>query len=324
MISTGRLFVLSLLLVAFAGLLALTGASAHAAVAYTVSVAPAQASTPAGGTAVFVVRVEGQTSNLPSFNYDVDGGDLAGVGSLDPTATNVAEGTVFVTRADAGTVTLNVSFGGQLLASGQAHFAAMGAINVSVTLNAGADAAARSWRFEVLSSSGEVVATLSAFTSGDAPTFNVASQPLPYGSYRVRQVLGSDTRLACAAGTFYAVAQPAGGETEIVLAAANATASFVITPCPDLPKDMAVNIPIDTIASGGVVGGPDVLPGETPISEVRGARQAGPLAPAAGNSPSVRDAAADGASNLLLLGALLTLLPGAGLLLVARRVRETR
>ena len=286
--------------------------SAHAALPYSVSVAPANDTVPVGEMAVFRVRVEGQTTQLPSFLFDVEGGSLAGVGSIDPTAANVAEGTVFVVRESEGTAKLTVRFGGEVLAASEARFARMGQVNIKVTVDAGPDAAARTWRYEVVSTSGHVMATLQANTSGDAPTHVVSSNALPYGFYTVRQVLGNDTRTACAAGTFYRVASPSAAETTISLDSGAATVNFTILPCPDLPTDLGVIIPIDTLAPGGIVGEADVLPGETPISEVRGTRQEGPgnpLPPTVGNSP----VAGSSQSNLFLLllvtGAALTALP---------------
>ncbi|MGE0602144.1 MAG: hypothetical protein AB7J35_22220 [Dehalococcoidia bacterium] len=261
--------------------------SARAMAGYTVSIAPTADTVPVGQTAAFRVRVEGQTASLPSFNFNVEGGSLAGVASIDPTAANVAEGTVFVTRESEGTVRLDVTFGGEVLASGQARFARVGDLDIAVNLNAGIDAAARTWRFEVLTPAGQVVASLSANTSGDAPHDVVRASNLPLGFYTVRQVLGGDTATTCDSGAFYRVLAPTSAQTTIELASPSAAVSFEIAPCPGAP-DLEVLIPIDTVApSAGIVGDPDVLPGETPISEVRGARQEGPgdpLPPALGNT----------------------------------------
>jgi|GEM_PF-1743954 len=312
------------------GLFVFNTAPAHAQLPYTVSVAPARDTVPVGEMAVFRVRVEGQTTTLPSFNFDVEGGSLAGVGSIDPTAANVAEGTVFVTRESEGTAKLTVRFGGQALASSQARFARMGTLNITVTLDAGPDAAARTWRYEVVAPSGQVVATLQANTSGDAPSHQVSTQNLPYGFYTIRQVLGNDTRTACAPGTFYRVAAPVGAETTVQLDGESATVRFSIATCPDLPTDLGVIIPIDTLApapAGGVVGEADVLPGVTPISEVRGTRQEGPgdpLPPAVGNSPA---GAARGSVPLLVVlavGATMTLVPAAAWCAATSRNRSRR
>jgi hypothetical protein len=301
--------------------------SAQAAVPFTVSVSPAKETVPVGELAVFNVKVEGQTASLPSFSFEVEGGAVAGVGSIDPTAANVAEGTVFVSRESEGTAKLTVRFGSEVLAAGQAKFARMGKVDVRVTLDAGPDAAARTWRYEVLTPGGQVVATLQANTSGDSPADLVSTADLPYGFYTVRQVLGNDTRTACAAGVFYRVTTPGSAETTIELAAGSASANFSIAPCPDLPTDLGVVIPIDTIAPGGVVGDADVLPGETPISEVRGTRQEGPdapLPPATGNSVSPAAHTPAYFFLLLVLGLAATATPVAAFSVAAVRHRYDR
>ncbi len=302
--------------------------SARAMAGYSVSVAPTSDTVPVGELAAFRVRVEGQTAVLPSFNFDVEGGTLAGVASIDPTAANVAEGTVFVARESEGTVRLNVSFAGEVLASGQARFARVGDLNISVNLNADIDAAARTWRFEVVSSSGQVVTSLSANTSGDSPRDVVRAANLPLGFYTVRQVLGGDTATTCDSGAFYRVLAPTSAQTTLQLDSGTAAVNFEIAPCPGIPS-LEVQIPIDTIApSAGVVGEPNVLPGETPVSEVRGAREAGPgnpLPPSVGNSAPL----SNGNSNTIFLlfilaGLTATLLPVAAWSAVAVRGRDKR
>lgn len=321
-----RLSLLPIFALLIAGSMATRVARVSAAEPYTVSVSVASEPVAPGQSAVFHIRVEGQTANLPSFSYDVQGGTLTGVASLDPTAANVAEGAVFVSRETAGTATLSVRFGSAVLATGSARFAAMGAVNVNVTLNAGPDAAARTWRYEVVSTSGQVVATLTANTSGDAASTTVTAANLPYGFYTVRQVLGGDTRTSCTGGSFYEVQAPASAETTIELAAATASVNFVIAPCPGLP-DLDVSIPVDTIAQPGTVGDADVEPGETPISEVRGTRQEGPgnpLAPATGNALAPAPMTQSHTTFILLIGALTLMTPGAGLLAYSYRNRRSR
>ena len=305
--------------------LAASAASASAAEPYTVSVSPASEPVAPGSTAVFRIRVEGQIAALPSFNYDVEGGTLTGIASLDPTAANVAEGAAFVTRDSAGTATLSVRLGSSVLATGSARFAATGSLSVNVTLNAGPEAAARTWRYEIVSTSGQVVATLSANTSGDAPATTVTATDLPYGFYTVRQVLSGDTRTSCGGGSFYEVQAPVSAATTIELASAAASVTFTIAPCPGLP-DIDVSIPIDTIGGPGTVGDADVEPGVTPVSEVRGTRQEGPgnpLPPAAGNAAPVSGTPSN-TTLILLLGAFGLMAPGAGMLALAQRNRRGR
>jgi hypothetical protein len=257
------------------------------------------------------VKVQGQTAVLPSFSYDVQGGTVSAVTSLDPTAANVAEGAVFVTSNSEGTARLTVRFAGEVLATGEARFARLGRVNLAVTLDAGPDAAARTWRYEVVSASGQVVASLDANTSGDSPTSRVSTPALPFGPYTVRQVLGSDTRSACAAGVFYEAATPV---STLELAASEANVQFTIRPCASLPTNIAVLIPIDTLEPAA-----NVPAGQTPISEVRGARDeapgvsATPLAPRTGDSLGAQPNSANISLLLLLLGAAATVLPAAGL-----------
>lgn len=304
---TTRLALLPLLLFAIVGAL-FAAAPARGQAAFSVTATPTQAAVPVGGTAIFRIRVEGQTTTLPSFNFDVDGGALAGIASLDPTAANVAEGSVFVTRDSEGTARLTVRLGGQALATAEVRFARLGSVSVTVNLQADADAAARTWRYEVLSASGQVIASLTANTSGDSPVHRVTTAQLPYGFYTVRQVLGSDTRTACGSGAFYEVTAPTGAATTIELAAAAANVDFVIRPCPDLPRDLNVLIPIDTLSPApGIVGEADVLPGETPISEVRGVREPGPGNPLPPRTGNTAPAGSEHSLLLLALGAVATL-----------------
>lgn len=321
-----RLSLLPLLALLVAATLAAHVAPARAAEPFTVSVAPASEPVAPGGTAVFRIRVEGQIAAPPSFNYDVEGGTLTGVASLDPTAANVAEGAVFVTRETAGAATLTVRFGGAVLATSSARFGVTGNVSVRVNLNAGPEAAARTWRYEVLSASGQVVATLTANTSGDAPATTVTATNLPYGYYTVRQVLGGDTRTTCSGGSFYEVQEPVSAQTTIELASAAASVTFTIAPCPGIP-DLNVSIPIDTIAQPGTVGDADVEPGVTPVSEVRGTRQEGPgspLPPVAGNTAPVGHPTGSNTTFILLLGALGLMAPGAGMLALVHHNRRRR
>ena len=322
---TARLTLALFALVAALGSAALAGTTARAAEPFTVTISPASNPVPVGSSAVFHIRLEGQMAVLPSFNYDIQGGTLTGVASLNPTAANVAEGSVYVTRDTTGMATLSFRLGSTVLATGSAQFAQLGSLSVSVTLNAGIDAAARTWRYEVLSTSGQVVASLTANTSGDAPVSTVSAPNLQYGYYTVRQVLGSDTRTSCTDGAFYRVSAPTDAETTLELGSASAAVSFTIEPCPGLPS-LSVSIPVDTIAPGpGVVGDADVLPGETPISEVRGTRQEGPgnpLPPSTGNSPAPVSKDTSLILLLLVTGATAMLTPAAAWSAVAVRSRR--
>ncbi len=290
MTQSARILLLALLSSLAFGLFLAAYGPAAAAQPFTVRLVPRDTAFPTGAQAAFAVRIEGQTTTLPSFDYTIDGGTIAGVLPPNPIAANIAEGTVFVTRSTAGTARLTVSFAGEVLATGEARFGEFGQVRVSATLDAGPDAAARTWRYEIVAPDGKVAATLSVGTSGDAATGTATSPALPRGTYTVRQVFTSDTRAACTGGAFYEVTAPGGASTVIELSGDLATVAFTIRPCPGLPSSLAVQVPVDTIAPApGVVGTPDFLPGEPPIDEVRGVREPGPgarvpLPPATGNS----------------------------------------
>jgi hypothetical protein len=314
--------VFALLASLFAAIIAIPAA---AQAPYTVTAIAPPAAAPGSQSAV-TIRIEGQIAALPSFSYDVEGATLVGVLAPTPVAANVAEGTVFLRRETPGTARLAVSFAGQLLASAEVRFGATAAIRVETTLDAGPEAAARTWRYEVIDATGAVVATLQASTSGDAPTGSVTSAPLPVGAYSVRLVLGNDTALACAPGVFYAVDQPPGAAATVDLAAGPATVRFTITPCPDLPADLEVLIPVDPAVpgSGGAAPAePAANPpaGGPPFSEVAGVRQPGPgiLPPAAGNSLGAPASALPSPLPALVVAGSLLVLTGSGALLLARR-----
>lgn len=326
MTQIARFALASVVSIAILGAMLSVSGPAQAMTGYTVSVAAVSDTVAPGEMATFRVRVEGQTTSLPSFTFDVDGGSLAGVASIDPIAANVAEGTVFVRRESEGTARLSVRFGGETLATAEARFANLGAVDIAVALDAGPDAAARTWRFEVVTPGGQVVASLSASTSGDAPIDTVSTRGLPYGFYTVRQVLGNDTATSCEGGAFYRVAAPNGAQTTIELASTGARVSFQIVPCAALPAGLEVDIPVDTLApAAGSVGDPDVLPGETPVSEVRGARQAGPgnpLPPRTGNTAPATPSNSNLVLLVLAIGAAATFFPAATF--SASRVRGWR
>ncbi len=323
--ANSRLALLSLALLALGAWFAVHVAVSHAALPWTVTITPSAASFPAGGDGTFLVHVEGVGTQLPALDYRADGGQVTSAGALHSVSAAAAEATVHVTRATAGPVTVSAGFAGQTLASSQGSFVAMGSVGVAVTLDAGPDAAARTWRFEVTDASGAVVSTLDVSTSGDALTSSAASAPLPYGVYGVRQVLGSDTATGCVGRAFYAVAAPLGAATHVSLDSATATATFTIKPCG--ATDLSVNIPIDTVTFPSPAAAGEVAPGQTPINEVRGIRSAGPgaavaatpLAPATGSGMANRPAVP--AELLSLFGLLLVLVAPPAAWCAVRRQR---
>lgn len=296
---TARLLVLALLAsLVFAVALARYG-PASAALPYSVSVIVRDNALPAGSQAAIAVRVEGQTTALPAFDYAVEGAELSGVLPPNPVAANIAEGAVFINRATPGAARLTVSFAGQVLATADLRFTQVGQIEVRTSLSAGPEAAARTWRYEVLDASGQVVATLTTSTSGDSPTGSASTAGLPHGFYTIRQVLTGDTRAACAPGAFYEVTSPTGAATTVELTASALIVPFAIRPCPDLPAAMEVLIPVDPVTQ--------TPSGETPVEEVRGVREPGPTAtplpPGTGNTGELAAAGPGSTSSVILLGA---------------------
>ena len=215
-----------------------------------------------------------------------------------------------------------------LTGASRASAAEPGAIAINLTLQAGPEAAARTWRFEVVNTSGLVVETLSVGTSGDRLAATVTTGAIPRGFYTVRQVLTNDTKATCDGGTFYEVTAPVGASTVVELAGSAVSVEFSIRPCAALPRNLDVNIPIDTLgpAGPGVIGDASVLP-ETPINEVRGARSEGPgepLAPNTGNTVAGPGEESILFPLLLTLGAIFTLTPPAAMATNAARQRSRR
>jgi hypothetical protein len=157
--------------------------------------------------------------------------------------------------------------------SSSAETVSLGTIEVTVSLDAGQDAAARTWLFEVVDQHGTVIELLSVGTHGQQLTASVESAPVPFGDYLVRQVLTSDLRTSCEPGAFYAVTAPPAASAIAAVTSPRTTIAFAITVCPVAPLDLALDPPIDDI------GGRD--PGT--IDEVLGVRTGNPAVPAAGS-----------------------------------------
>ena len=305
MTTTSRFLFASLILLALAISAVGTARDSHAAPLFAVSLTSATDTAPVGGDGLFIVRLQTSDTAFPGLIYDVEGAEITGTVSLNTVGAGLAEGAVHVRRDTPGIARLTASFAGQVLATGELRFAQMGAVTITVALDAGPDAAARTWLFEVTNTSGAVVGRLSVGTNGDAPAASASTALLPYGFYGVRQVLGSDTKLSCTGGAFYQVTAPVSGATTLELGSANATANFAIRLCDGAPANTSVSIPVDPAQPA--LG--DALPGETPINEVRGTRQAGPGAPLPPNTGSGLAAATDSGTDfsplLIALGAAL-------------------
>jgi hypothetical protein len=274
MTTTSRFFIASLALLALT-FGALQVRTSRADQLFTVSLTPATSAAPAGSDAVVTVRVQSQQASLPGLTFDAAGGEITSITPLNTTSDGSALGSVTVRRDTPGNAHVTASFAGSVLAESDVRFAQMAPLGVSVTLDAGPDAAARTWQFEVTNPAGEVVTHLSIGTSGDKPAATAYTSPLPLGFYTIRQLLGNDTKLDCSGGAFYQVTAPVSGQTTIELGAGSANAAFTIKPCGELPA-VSVSVPIDTITAPAAGSDANVAPGQTPINEVRGARQEGP------------------------------------------------
>lgn len=284
---------------------------AGAAPELSVAVYPTSPFFAPGSDALLIVRAEGDEPDLATLEFTVEGGVISAVLSLNLVSPRVAEGVVFIRRDSPGEATLTVFRDGAIMARGTAVFGASGRITVSASVDAGSGAAGRTWRFEVVDAAGTVADTLSLSTSGDAPTGSAQSAALPLGRYTVRQILGSDTGLACSRGAFYEVTAPAGAATMVDLAASEVAVQFAIRLCPGTPA-LEVSRPVDE-------GVPD--PGV--IDDVRGTRTpATPLPPATGSG--LQQTPSRGATIALVL---LACAAGAGAMSLARhrgRPRSSR
>lgn len=301
MTQSARILFLALLASLAIGLALAAYGPAVAVQPLRVSVTPQAAAFTTGTDAAFAIRVEGPGASLTNFEYVVEGGTISGVVPPNPIAANVAEGTVFVQRDDPGAARLTVLAAGEVLGTGEARFGAFGQVQVRTTLDAGPGAAARTWRYEVLDDSGQVVSIISLGTSGDAPVGSGSSAVLPHGRYTVRQVLSSDTSTSCVPGAFYEVAAPAGASIAVELDRPAATIEFRVTVCGDQPEPATAD-PADAPTDA------------TPIDEVPGAREPGPAAnplpPNTGNTLVEATSTSSSIALLLLVtGAAVTSLP---------------
>ncbi len=103
-----------------------------------------------------------------------------------------------------------------------------GRIAIAVNLAADEAAAARTWRFEVADSAGDIVRSLAVPLSGEAPSVAMAIDDLPAGDYEVRPVLSSDLGLECANGVLFRVSSEAA---PVPVRPTGTGANFTITPC---------------------------------------------------------------------------------------------
>lgn len=103
-----------------------------------------------------------------------------------------------------------------------------GRVAVSVALEAPPDAAARTWRFELVDASGDVASSISIPLSGEAPRAVAAIEDVPSGDYVLRPVFSSDLGSDCASGAHYRVNSEAA---PVPVRPSGAGASFTISVC---------------------------------------------------------------------------------------------
>lgn len=114
--------------------------------------------------------------------------------------------------------------------SGAVVFAepAQGRVAVNVSLDAPADSAARTWRFELVDATGTVTRTISVPLSGELPDTVAAIEDVPQGDYTLRPVFSSDLGSDCATGAHFRVNSEAAS---VPVRPTGTGASFTISAC---------------------------------------------------------------------------------------------
>lgn len=245
----------------------------------SVELTPSAATFAAGADAMFHVTLSGDT-DIYSLDYVAEGGTVSGALALNELGDGRLAGSVFVRRDAPGSATLIASHEGMEVARSTAAFVEGAPVTVEVTLQAGPDAAARTWFFDILDASGTERAFVQVSTSGDRPTFAVASQSLPFGDYTVRPGLNKDIAGDCSGSAFFALT-PAEGAS-VTVSSGGASVAFAVRTC----------------ASESVPQGGDA--GEAAASQGQG----DPLPPSTGNgsqeTPQLREWQANQLARLLL------------------------
>ena len=270
---------LALALIAALSLLSTISLASASAADASVELTPSAATFAAGADAMFHVTLSGET-DMYSLDYTAEGGMVSGALALNELGDGRLAGAVFVRRDTPGSATLVASHEGVEVVRSTATFVEGAPVTVEVTLQAGPDAAARTWFFDILDASGAERAFVQVSTSGDRPTFAVASQPLPYGDYTVRAGLNKDIAADCSGSAFFAV-MPAEGVSASI-SSGGAKVEFAVRTC----------------ASESVPQGGDA-------AEAAGSQgQGDPLPPATGNgspeTPRLREWQANQLGRLML------------------------
>ena len=259
-----------LALVALATLSLLSISVAHAQSGLSVTITSPAGEVAAGRDGVLTVTAIGTNPSGVELDYRVEGGEISGVLSLNETAPGAAQASVHVTRGTPGDATLIASHDGLELARATLTFVPGAPLALALHLDAPANAAARTFYFEVLDANGRLIDVVRLGTSGDAPTGAASTLPLPLADYLVRPAPGRDVGASCEGGTFYAMTPAAGVQVAL---GTDWVASFEVRPCAALPEGYGVDAPYDPYT-----------PAPGVIDEVAGARTgAAPLPPATGS-----------------------------------------
>ena len=294
-----------LALVALATLSLLSISGAHAESPVRLSVTVSTQAVAAGRDAIFVVKASGDDPSSLDIDYRVEGGALSGVLSLNDTAPGEAQASVYVTRSTPGEATLIVNRDGVDVARATATFVQGAPISLSLQLHAPANAAARTFYFEVLDANARLVDVIQVGLSGDAPFAAGTSLPLPLADYLVRPAPSHDVAGSCGGRALYAMT-PAGGVQ--IAPGTDWLASFEVRPCAALPDGIGVEAPYDPHT-----------PAPGVIDEVAAVRSgSAPLPPATGNGQAEKPALPEGHA-FQLFGMLLALILGAVLVVLAAR-----
>ena len=276
----------------------LAGAGAGSPI--TVSLVASELAFAPGADAKVLVRVIADAPEGVSVILSVENGALIGVVAPNLVSPGLAEGVAFVRRETVGVATVRASINGIEVASTVVTFAdpivvgspdfdlplpsiqpdpetgpsipdhddhgpvdsAVGVVAIQADLKAGRQAAARTWRFEVVDALGTVAVTSVFPLSGNAPSFLKFSDIEP-GRYTVRPVLGQDSGYSCTPGKLFEISAPVR-----VVVPGEAEARFTVSPC------AAIAIPASQPTGAAPEGSPEParIPGRL-----------APLPPATGN-----------------------------------------
>ncbi|MEX0782391.1 MAG: hypothetical protein WD557_07060 [Dehalococcoidia bacterium] len=209
-----------------------------------VKLQPSAATFAAGADALFHVVLSGGTDAY-SLDYSAEGGTVTGALALNEAGDGTLTGAVFLRRETTGIATLIASHDGAEVARSTATFVDGAPLTVEVSLLAGPEAAARTWFFDILDATGAERAFIQVGTSGDRPTFAVASQPLPYGEYTVRPLLGPDIAADCTGSAFFAMSPATAAAT---VSTTGASVAFTVRTCASDSAPQAGGAPAGAVA----------------------------------------------------------------------------